>query len=210
LSTQLTSGGASDVRQLIAQTIPVLDAFQRDHPRIALDMTGFLSLVGTGSNHMITDLGKSLIAAVLIIFSLNVLLFRSLRFGLISLIPNIAPIAAVAAILVWSGEPLRYSSVVLFSICLGLAIDDTVHYLVRFRQHRQSGESTEQATQLTSAEVGEVLILTTLVMCAGFGSLLVSTTPAIVSMGGLACVALLVALLSDILLLPALLRKFYL
>lgn len=209
VTTHMTSAGASDVRQVMDIVNPVLYTFQQSHPDLTVSVAGFLSLVGSGSQYMISDLGKSLFGATIIIFALNVLLFRSLKLGLISLMPNIAPIAAVGAVLVWSGEPLRYSSVVLFSICLGLAIDDTVHYLVRFRQHRKSGIPVAQATQLTSTEVGQVLILTTLIMCAGFGALFLSTTPAIVGMGALACIALLVALASDLLLLPALLRRYY-
>lgn len=208
VTTHMTSAGAHDIREFMAVINPVLETFQQSHTGVSVEVAGFLSLVGSGSQYMISDLAKSLFGAIVVIFVLNVLLFRSYRLGLISLMPNIAPIAAVGAALFWTDEPLRYSSVVLFSICLGLAIDDTVHYIVRFRQHQRSGVSVRIATQLTTREVGSVLILTTFIMCAGFAALLISTTPAVVSMGALACVALIVALLSDLLLLPALLRRF--
>jgi len=211
ISTQVPSTGMAQVRGLIEQISDpswISDATDLSKaPTVA--PAGFLNLVSQGSLNMISDLGKSLFTAVVLILLINIVLFRSWRLGLVSFAPNIAPIAAVAAVLVWVGEPLRYSSVVLFSICLGLAVDDSVHMITRFRQLRASGIDVITASFQARSEVGRVLVLTTAIMCAGFSALLFSSTPAIVTMGMLACAALLVALVFDLVMLPALLRRFH-
>ncbi len=188
-----------DINTLIA-TLDIEDT-------VNVHTTGFLALVSHSSQQMIGDLARSLSGAVFIILLITIALFKSLKVGLISFIPNIAPVCAIAALLVALGEPIRYSSVVVFSICLGLAIDDTVHLIMRFRHYKSAGFNSEEAAHRATNEVGYVLLLTTGVMVAGFGALLISTTPTLVWMGLLSIVAMLVAVVADLSILPALLRR---
>lgn len=192
----------------------VIDEIERElielrlqYPDYDIYLTGLAVVAAKGSTRMIQDLARSLGAASLVIFLVMMIVLRSLRLGLISFLPNIAPLAGVAAMLVWFGQPLQYSTVLVFTICLGIAVDDTIHFLVRFQKERQVQATLAKAIQASYSQVAPVLIATTAILLAGTGALMTSETETVVRMGLLSCVALLLALLADLIFLPALLFR---
>jgi predicted RND superfamily exporter protein len=154
------------------------------------------------------DLLKSLAGTFFIVSVLVLIMFRSWRLGLLLLVPNVAPLAVIALILVLTGGRLQVATMVVFSICLGIVVDDSIHLLTRFQQHRRSGLSAETACALSLSEVGGVLIQTTVIICAGFSVLLFSNTPPVNTIGLLCVSAIPVALLFDLGMLPPLIRRF--
>ena len=100
------------------------------------------------------------------------------------------------------------STVVVFSICLGIVVDDSIHLVARFRQRRQAGESVKLAMIHAYNQIGGVLLQTSTVICIGFSVLLFSNTPPIQAIGALTLCAIPVALLFDLTMIPALLRRF--
>ncbi len=177
-------------------------------PGLRATLTGTPVLASRNINQMIVDLARSLSLAVVVIFLIITLAFRSWRLGLISVIPNMFPLAATSALLVVTGRPLQLSSVLVFTICLGIAVDDTIHYLNRFVQERRQCADLSLALRRCSAAVGTALVTSTLVLLAAFGSLLASEIPTTRVFAELACVAIAAALVGDLVFLPALLRCF--
>jgi len=194
---------------------PVFQAFDADlrklgrrHPGIDMHLTGTVVVASRNINQMIVDLAKSLGLAAIVIFTVMSLVFRSLRLGLISVLPNAFPMVVTAAVLVLSGRPLQLTSVIVFSICLGIAVDDTIHFLTRFRRELHYDWDTPAAIRRTFIRVGSALITTTIVLVAGFGSVLISELPSSRLFGWLSCTAIASALMGDLIILPALLACF--
>ena len=154
---------------------------------------------------MIGTLARSLALAAVLIFVVIMVMLRSVRLGLVSLLPNAFPLVATAALLVWVGQPLQYASVVVFSIALGIAVDDTIHLLNSFQRARRMGHDPTTALRYSLTLTGRAVIATTMLLVAGFGTLVLSGLPGTRLFGGLTCAALLFALVGDLVLLPAML-----
>jgi len=133
--------------------------------------------------------------------------FRSLRLGLLSIIPNVFPLAATASLrAVFFGTSLDISSA--FAICLGIAVDDTIHFLIRFIHEREAGHEPPEAIHRTFVTVGSALVMTTAVMVSGFGSVMTSSLPTHFLFATMAFTTIAAALVGDLILLPALLVQF--
>jgi uncharacterized protein len=157
---------------------------------------------------IVTDLVVSLGSASLVIFVILGIAFRSIRLGLISVIPNMMPLLAAATWMAINRQPLEIVSVCCFTICLGIAVDDTIHFLSRYKLELNRTADVGEAIEKAFKEVGSGLIMTTIVLVAGFGSVIFSDTKDYRVFGSLGIITLLTALFCDLLLLPALLRSF--
>ncbi|MET0066871.1 MAG: MMPL family transporter [Candidatus Thiodiazotropha sp.] len=200
---RLPDSGARQHLQLFSNLEGLLLEMQQSYPQYVFQLNGIQVAAARGSTNMIRDLGLSLTGAVCLIFIMMAVVLRSLRLGIVSILPNILPLAAVSAALVWSGQSLQYATIMVFTICLGVIVDDTIHLLVRFRREHALRADIPEALRVTLASVGPVLVTTTLILLCGFGAMMLSETEVIVRMGMLSCLALIMALLADLILLPA-------
>ena len=157
---------------------------------------------------IVVDLTKSLGAASFVIFIVLAIVYRSLRLGLISIIPNLFPLVATGALLVAMGEPLFISSVCAFTVCLGIAVDDTIHFLSRYRQELAAADSVDDAVRATYITVGTPMLMTTIILVVAFSTVLLSDLPAHRIFGAMACATIGSAIIGDLLGLPALLAYF--
>lgn len=185
-----------------------LAQLQRQHPKFELELSG--RAVGRWRNlyQIVVDLGGSLGGEAIIILVLLGIAYRSLRLGLIAFVPNIFPLAVTGATLVLFRQPLELVSVCAFTVCLGIAVDDTIHFLTRYKEELSTGLDEVSAVRQAFTGVGTGMIMTTIVLVAGFSTVLMSEVRdhrVFCSMGAL---TLMAALLGDILLLPALLVHF--
>jgi predicted RND superfamily exporter protein len=181
-----------------------LAELEQKHPGFRLWLTGSAVVSYRTANQMIEQLAPSLGLAAILIFASMALLFGSLRLGLISLVCNSLPLIGASAFLVIFRQPLQYTSVMVFSVCIALAADDTVHFLSRFRRELKHGDR-DAVVMHTMSHVGSALVVTTLVLLSGFASLLLADMPPIRLFGGLSCLVLLLAIVAELILLPALL-----
>jgi uncharacterized protein len=148
---------------------------------------------------------KSSIGLSLIIITLVIMLgIRSGKLGLLSLIPNIFPLLAGASWIYLSGLFIDFSCVVAFVISLGIAVDDTIHFLVAYKEY-EKGRSATETLKLVFSKCGNGIALTTVILVLGFGSLLFSNFLANYKLGLLTIIVLSTALIADFLFLPALL-----
>ncbi|MDA0590239.1 MAG: efflux RND transporter permease subunit [Planctomycetota bacterium] len=158
---------------------------------------------------VVRELFHSLALAAVIIFLVITVTFRSLRIGLLSIIPNVFPLAATASLRAFFfGTSLDISSACAFAICLGIAVDDTIHFLIRFMHEREAGYEPPEAIHRTFVTVGSALVMTTVVMVSGFGSVMTSSLPTHFLFATMALTTIAAALVGDLILLPALLVQF--
>ena len=164
------------------------------------------SQVGYGGiDSLIRDLLTSLGYGFVIIFGTLAALFRSVRLAALAMVPNVLPVVVVLGGMGWAGQHLETLSAMVFSIGLGIAVDDTIHYLARYSQEIRTGATPEQAVSRTGRRTGRAIIYTSVLLLAGFGVLYTSAFPPNQMFAVLASVVIGTALLADMLLLPALL-----
>lgn len=169
---------------------------------------GGLPLFYTVSNELISTLMRSLYLAMPVIVVITAFAFRSVRLGLLSVLPNVIPITVGLGLLGLTGISLRFSTIVAFPIAFGLAIDDTIHFLHRYRLELQGGAGHEEAVRTALRTAGRAMVLTTVFLIAGFAVMLASNFLAMVHMSLTLGVILVAALFGDLLVLPALLQLF--
>lgn len=201
---RLPDNGANMQLETITQLEESLSQLSEESDRFSLRLQGISLAAAKGSVDMIQDLLVSILSAVVIIFLVLSLFLKSIKLGLISFLPNILPLATVAALLVVNDQPLQYATIMVFTICLGIIVDDGIHMIVRYQKEFHKVRNVTIAVHRTLQAIAPVLLVTTLILLAGFVSMLTSSTEVIVRMGYLSCVALIMALLADLVLLPSL------
>jgi predicted RND superfamily exporter protein len=170
-------------------------------------VTGTPLIAYAGINAITYDLRRSLATAFFVVALLIVFLFRSVRLGVISLLPNVFPLLigyGLMGAIAWDLEP---GPAVVFTIALGLAVDDTIHLLARYQEelrHRAHFEAIHEAVRRT----GRAVFITTILLASGFAINLFSSFLQNRTYGGLGAVIILAALVADVLVLPALLAGF--
>jgi predicted RND superfamily exporter protein len=178
------------------------------NPGLSMEMQGEAIWRWRNLYTIVTDLTASLGSAALVIFAVLAIAYRSLRLGLIAIIPNILPLLASAAFMVITKQPLEVVSVCCFTICLGIAVDDSIHFMSRYLEEFKHGGSHASVIQRSFKDVGTGMLMTTIVLVAGFSSVLTSDTRDHRIFGALGVITLVSAMLCDLLLLPALLAYF--
>lgn len=194
---------------------PVLERIERrlrqleaEHPRFSLELTGGAVWRWENLYRIMVDLTRSLATASVVIFLVLTLIYRSLRLGLIALVPNILPLTATGTGMYLVGQPLELVSVIAFTVCLGIAVDDTIHFLTRYRFERRRCADPAIAIERAFQGVGAALIMTTLVVISGFTTVLWSDTREHHIFAWMGGGTILAALVADMLFLPALLSVF--
>jgi predicted RND superfamily exporter protein len=139
------------------------------------------------------------------IFLIVSFIFKSFAVGFYSLFPNIIPLLTITAVVGLFGFGMNIATTIVYTIAFGIAVDDTIHFLGRYKIELDSGNENRQALITTLRTSGGAIFLTTLVLVAGFGVLITSTFFATFITGLLVCVGMVTALLCDLYLLPVLL-----
>tara|TARA_R110002049_G_scaffold72490_7_gene187503 strand:- start:58896 stop:61241 length:2346 start_codon:yes stop_codon:yes gene_type:complete len=190
-----------------------LHRIEDQHPGFTVSLSGGAIWRWENLYQIVVDLAYSLGMASLIIFGVMTIVYRSVRLGLISLIPNIFPLAATGALLFCVGQHLEIVSVCAFTVCLGIAVDDTIHFLTRYREqladkNPDAADSQRSAIRNAFVGVGSALIMTTAVLVIGFGTALTSDARDHRIFAAMGMLTISTALLADLLFLPALLLRF--
>jgi hypothetical protein len=171
-----------------------------------VSFTGTSVIFLEGSRFIINGLTESIVLAFVLIIFCMLYLFRSWRMLLISLIPNIIPLAVTAGVMGWLGIALKPSTVLVFSIALGIAIDVTIRFLVNFKQELPHHDLDISATvKQTIHETGLSIIYTSLILFAGFMIFSFSEFGGTKSLGWLTSLTLVMAMVTNLTILPALL-----
>jgi uncharacterized protein len=175
------------------------------HPEFTIDLSGEAVWRWRHLFRVVSDLATSLGTASIIIFVVLGIAYRSVRIGLISVVPNIFPLCATGTAMVFLGENLALVSVCAFTICLGIAVDDTIHFLTRFQEEQKKTDDDRVAIRQAFMEVGTGMIMTTVVLVVGFSTSLMSDSRdhRVFALMGIMTIG--TALFADLIFLPALL-----
>jgi uncharacterized protein len=184
----------------------VNNANLNDSTKFRVELTGSTVTFLEGSNYIIKGLKESIFWAFLLIAISMVILFKSFRILLCSLIPNVIPLVITAGVMGWVGVALKPSTVLVFSMALGIAIDITIRFLVNYKQElaNHNGNVTETVKQ-TLNQTGLSIIYTSLVLIAGFIVFMFSDFGGTKALGWLTTLTLFVATVTNLILLPVLL-----
>jgi hypothetical protein len=172
-------------------------------------LTGDAYSGARGITALVSDLSGSLGSAFVIIFLFMSLLFRSLRMGLISVPPNLLPLIGTMAWMAMRDINLNTSTVLTFSIAIGLAVDDTIHMLARFREEYGRGHDVSESIRLSGRGSGRAVVITSVMLVSGLMVMLNSSFVPIKLFSELLTVTIAMCLVGDLLLLPALLKLFW-
>jgi predicted RND superfamily exporter protein len=176
---------------------------------IDYEVTGTAHLIDKNLSYLSTSLVKGLLVSILIVALLMGLIYRSVGMLLISLIPNLIPLVVIAGVMGFVGVELKISTAIIFTIAFGIAVDDTIHFLGKFKFELMKGRTKVYALKRSYMTTGKAMILTTFILCSGFALLGFSSFLGTFYLGILICIALFVALIADLTLLPVLILLFY-
>jgi predicted RND superfamily exporter protein len=172
----------------------------------SVTMTGKALVFQKGTNYLVKNLIISLALAIFLISLFMAYMFRSLRMILVSLLPNILPLLITAGIMGYVGVPIKPSTILVFSIAFGISVDDTIHFLAKYRQELQANNwKIRKSVYAALRETGVSMFYTSIVLFFGFSVFIISSFGGTVALGALVSITLLFAMLSNLLLLPSLL-----
>ena len=169
-------------------------------------MTGSALLFLKGTKYLVKNLILSLALAIGLIALFMAYLFRSFRMIIISLIPNLLPLIVTAGIMGFVGVPIKPSTILVFSIAFGISVDDTIHFLAKYRQELTASKwKIEKSVYAALRETGVSMFYTSIVLFFGFSVFVISNFGGTVALGALVSATLLFAMLANLILLPSLL-----
>ncbi len=169
-------------------------------------LTGSTILYTKGSTYLTNNLFISLGLALIIIAAFLFWMFRSFRMTIISLIPNIIPMILTAAVMGFFNIPIKPSTVLVFSVAFGISVDDTIHFLSKYRQELKINNwNIKLSTKHALIETSMSMMYTSVVLFFGFSIFIFSNFGGTVAMGLLIAIALFIAMFSNLILLPSLL-----
>ena len=203
VSFQMADIGTLEMDTLLKEIYPKIDSIF-DPKEYHVTITGTSVAFLKGTNYLVENLITSLALAILLIATIMSTLFSSVRMILISLIPNIIPLITTAALMGYIGIPIKPSTILIFSIAFGICVDDTIHFLAKYREELKKHKvGIKKAVLLALRETGKSMIYTSTVLVFGFGVFTASSFGGTIALGFLVSFTLLVAILADLLLLPS-------
>jgi len=191
------------------ETLAVIDQFERKAAELGLDahVTGKMPLYQSNNELIVTSFLKTLFFAMVLISILMIIGLRSIKIGLLSLVPNMFPIIIGGAFLPLLNVPLDVGTVIVASVCLGIAVDDTIHFLTNFNNYVTQGDSTRIAIARVFTHTGPALIVTTMVLVVAFATFMFGAFVPNQNFGKFVAITLSIALITDLTLLPTILLR---
>lgn len=178
-----------------------------DSSLIDIRLTGTTVIIDESGRYVSKNILLGLFIAFFIIAISMGFLFRSVKMAFISLVPNLIPIVFTAGFIGFFKIDLNMTTAIVFTIAFGIAVDDTIHFLSRYRQEVKLGRSNLIGLRRTFISTGKAIIITTVILLAGFGSLIFSNFLSTFYIGLFVSITLIFALITDLTLLPLLLLR---
>lgn len=201
--SDFSSKEIAQVVSLIEEQIAVLFP-----PNTEFFMSGSTFQMAVMNQYITTGLIRSVLTALIMITLLMVIVFKSLKLGLIAMIPNVYPIVIVGAVMGYAGIPLEFVTMTVAPMIMGFAVDDTIHLISHIKKDLLKTGDCELSIRCTFATVGTAITETTVILCLSFLVFTVSDVNSIRNMGILSCCGMFTAYLADIFVTPILIRRF--
>ena len=176
-----------------------------DTPPFSVEVTGTANLIDLNNRFLASDMVLGLLIAFGMVALIVGLLFRSLRMTLISLVPNVLPLLFIAGFMGALNIDLKVSTSIIFTIAFGIAVDDTLHFLAKYRLLLRQGRQPIWALRRTFLATGKAIIITSIILCGGFATLMLSSFEGTFHIGLLVSLTLCFAVVVDLAVLPLLL-----
>ncbi|PJA06460.1 MAG: transporter [Flavobacteriales bacterium CG_4_10_14_0_2_um_filter_32_8] len=205
VSFQIADIGTKEMDVLLSEIRPKIDSiFSPAEYKVTLTGTSVVFLKGT--HYLVHNLITSLLLAIILIASLMSVLFSSFRMVIVSLSPNLIPLITTAGLMGFFSVPIKPSTILIFSIAFGIAVDDTIHFLAKYKQELKHHKwNIKESVYIALRETSPSMIYTSIILFFGFGVFTVSSFGGTIALGFLVSVTLLFAILADLLVLPSLL-----
>ncbi|MDA3897674.1 MAG: efflux RND transporter permease subunit [Desulfobacteraceae bacterium] len=171
---------------------------------VDFQITGLVALLAKTFNNTITSMAQSYLIALGVITLMMILLIGRIRIGLLSMIPNLVPIIIMLGVIGWFGFPMDLFTMMVASIAIGLAVDDTIHFMHNFRRYYEQSGDPKKAVFDTLHSTGRAMLVTTVVLSVGFFIYMFASMQNIIRFGFLTGFTILMALASDYFIAPAL------
>lgn len=208
ITAQMADVGSIRMDEILSDFKPRVDSIFNSE-KYEVEFTGTSVVWLKGTDYLVKNLFLSLGIAIVLIAIIMAFLFSSLRMVFVSLIPNLLPLLFTASIMGYFGISIKPSTILIFSIAFGISVDDTIHYLAKYRQELSNHSlNLREACLLALKETGVSMIYTSIVLFFGFGVFTASEFGGTVALGLLVSITLLIAMASNLILLPSLLLSF--
>jgi uncharacterized protein len=174
-------------------------------PKYNIIITGKASVFQKGTQYLLDNLLSSLLFAFVLTGALVAIMFRSFKMVLVSMIPNLLPLLLTAGLMGYLGIPLKPSTILVFGIAFGLSVDDTLRFLAQYRLELARNDwKIKKSVYATFDDAGISMFYTSIVLFFGFSVFMLSSFGGTVALGGLVSITLFFGMLSNLMLLPAL------
>lgn len=205
ISFQMADIGTNEINRILKDVQPKIDSiFPKEDYSVTI--TGNSVTFARGTEFLIKHLLISVLIAIVFIALLMALMFSSVRMIAVSMVPNLIPLIITAAIMGFTGVPIKPSTIIIFSIALGISVDNTIQYLSRYRHElKLTGNNIKLSTLNALREAGFSMIYTSIVLVLGFSVFMVSSFGGTQALGMLVSATLFIAMFFNILVLPSLL-----
>ena len=185
-----------------------LQSIKEKYPNATISITGMLALMMQGVDYLTHTQLESFGIALILISVILLIVFGSIKAGFIALIPNLIPAFLAFGLLGLLNIPLDFNTMMIAPIIIGIAVDDTVHFMTRYRNEVIQQGDIKKALTTTILETGHAVVFTTLILGLGFGVMAFSSSAGTANVGIFGSIAILSGLLNDLFLLPALILVF--
>jgi len=169
---------------------------------LEVELTGTALLIDENNSYLALNLLKGLLIAFVIIGVIVGWMFKSIKLAFLTLIPNVLPLLMVTFIMWIGGIDLKISTSLIFTLAFGIAVDDTIHLLAKYKLEKKKGRSHSLALKRSYLSSGKAIIVTTLILIGGFLTLLFSSFASTFYMGLLVSITLVFAVTLDLLIMP--------
>jgi predicted RND superfamily exporter protein len=179
--------------------------FQQNYPDVQITMTGMVAMLFKTVLNVISSMVKSYVTALIVITILMIVLIGRLGIGLLSMVPNLFPIILTLGVVGWFNIPMTLFTMLVGSIAIGLAVDDTIHFMHNFRRYYDERGDVREAVMETLHTTGRAMLVTSCVLSLGFFIFMFANMNNLFDFGLLTGITIIVALLADYFISPALL-----
>ncbi len=202
ISARITEHNSATVKKYITELQTFIDQTTKGS-QITARISGKTLIANKLISFIVNSQIQSLTLAFILIFLVMFAIFKSIKFGLISIIPNLLPILFNFALMGFLGIPLNSATAIIAAVAIGIAVDDTIHFICEYQQLKNTGMTAEKAINKTIVTKGHPIITTSLIMTGGFGILLFASFVPSIQFGLLSALIMGFAVISDLLVLPA-------
>jgi predicted RND superfamily exporter protein len=208
---QITVKLASMSSDLVFKQVQEADRLAQDifaGSGVTAMVTGSGRLFSMLDHYLVRSQISSFATAFVTVFGVIFLIFRSWKFGALSIAPNLVPVLAVFGVMGWLGISLNVATVMVASVALGVVDDDTIHFISRYRRETRAGATTDQAIETATMQEGRAALTTAIINCCAFAVLTLSEYRPSAWFGGLLALTMVMAFLAEVFILPATIKVF--